>query len=84
MNGVAGGRAQRSGLEDAETPAAAAADAAQAWEEADAAADLATWRAMVKRAFSRLTICPGEPARRRLLRPVRLDGHILTTGTQPA
>jgi site-specific DNA recombinase len=47
-------------IEDPDTEGAAAADAARAWDEAEAAGDFATLRAMVKRAFPRLTLRPRE------------------------
>ena len=44
------------GVEEPEDAAAAAADAAAAWDNAQARGDLETLRAMVKRAFPRLTL----------------------------
>jgi DNA invertase Pin-like site-specific DNA recombinase len=44
------------GLEEPEDAAAAAADAAAAWDDAQARGDLETLRAMVKRAFPRMTL----------------------------
>jgi DNA invertase Pin-like site-specific DNA recombinase len=47
-------------LEEPEDAGAAAADAARAWDEAVAADDMKTLRAMVKRAYPRLTLRPRD------------------------
>jgi len=53
-------RAELAGIEEPEDAGAAAADAARAWDEAEHAGDLPTLRAMVRRAFPRLTLRPRE------------------------
>jgi DNA invertase Pin-like site-specific DNA recombinase len=47
-------------IDEPENAHAAAADAARAWDEAEAAGDMRTMRAMIKRAFPRLTLKPRE------------------------
>lgn len=47
-------------LEEAEDPHAATADAARAWDTAEARGDTAALRAMIRRAFPTLVLKPGE------------------------
>jgi hypothetical protein len=52
-------KAELATLEEPEDPHAAAADAAQAWDTAQARDDTAALRAMIRRAFPRLVLKPG-------------------------
>jgi DNA invertase Pin-like site-specific DNA recombinase len=52
--------AKLASLETPESPVAAAEDAARAWDEAWERGDIPALRAMVKRAFPRLALRPGE------------------------
>jgi site-specific DNA recombinase len=52
--------AKLAALEAPESPSAAVEDAARAWDEARERGDVQALRAMVKRAFPRLTLRPGE------------------------
>jgi site-specific DNA recombinase len=64
-------RSELAALEEPETAQVAAQDATAEWDKAQAAGDFDTMRAMVKRAFPRLTLIP--PARRMDHRVERFD-----------